>query len=83
MASYTDIQKAVRAEKIKLWLGWVAGVGIMAVIASATRNVTVVSVITQTLLVLVFVLLTFTLFRMTSALNLKADAARQNVLKDS
>ncbi|MFI5664606.1 hypothetical protein [Streptomyces sp. NPDC051684] len=82
MASYREIQSAVRAEKVKLWLGWAAGIGIAAIIASATRNIAVVSVITQVLLVVVFLLLTFTVFRMTTALNRKADRARAEVLGD-
>ncbi|MFF2650375.1 hypothetical protein [Streptomyces sp. NPDC058045] len=82
MASYSEIQKAVRAEKVKLWLGWAAGIGIVALIASGTRNIAVLSVITQVLLVVVFLLLTFTVFRMTTALNKKADAARAEVLGD-
>ncbi|MDR3079627.1 MAG: hypothetical protein LBV60_01635 [Streptomyces sp.] len=82
MSSYRELQSAVRAEKVKLWLGWLAGIGIAAILASATRNVAVVSVITQVLLVAVFVALTFTVFRMTSALNRKVDAARAEVLGD-
>jgi hypothetical protein len=80
MASYSEVQKAVRAEKIRLWLGWISGIGITAIIASATRHVAVVSVITQVLLVVVFLLLTFIVFRMTGVLNRKADAARAEVL---
>jgi hypothetical protein len=82
MASYREIQSAVRAEKVKLWLGWAAGIAIAAIIASATRNIAVVSVVTQVLLVVVFLLLTFTVFRMTTALNRKVDRARAEVLGD-
>lgn len=82
MASYLEVQKAVRAEKVKLWLGWAAGIAIMLIVASATRNVAIVSVITQVLLVVTFLLLTFTVFRMTTVLNRKADAARAEVLGD-
>lgn len=82
MASYNEVQTAVRAEKVKLWLGWAAGIVIALIIASATKNIAIVSVITQVLLVVVFLLLTFTVFRMTTALNRKADAARAKVLGD-
>ncbi|MFF2597440.1 hypothetical protein ACFVSZ_29475, partial [Priestia megaterium] len=82
MASYNEVQTAVRAEKVKLWLGWAAGIVIALIIASATRNIAIVSVITQVLLVVVFLLLTFTVFRMTTALNRKADAARARVLDE-
>ncbi|WP_225811315.1 hypothetical protein [Streptomyces spinosus] len=80
MPSYSDVQKAVRVEKVRLWCGWLAGNVIMLIIANATRDVAVVSVLTQILLVLVFVALTVALFRMTSALNRRADRARREVL---
>lgn len=80
MPSYSDVQKAVRVEKFRIWLGWLAGNAIMAMIAYATRNVHVVSVITQVLLVVVFLALTVALFRMTGALNRRAERARREVL---
>ncbi len=80
MASYSDVQKAVRVEKFRLWMAWLAGNIIMAIIANATKHIAVVSVLTQVLLVVVFLALTATLFRMTGALNRKADAARREVL---
>jgi hypothetical protein len=80
MPSYSDVQKAVNAEKRRVWLGWLAGNVIMAIIAKATKDVAVVSVITQVLLVVVFLALTVALFRMTSALNRRADRARREVL---
>jgi hypothetical protein len=80
MASYGDVQKAVRVEKTRVWFGWLAGNVIMAIIANATKNVAVVSVVTQVLLVVVFVALTVALFRMTGALNRWAAAARREVL---
>lgn len=80
MASYSDIQKAVWVEKTRVWFGWLAGNVIMLIITNATKNVAVVSVITQVLLAIVFIGLTVALFRMTSALNRKADRARREVL---
>lgn len=80
MPSYSDIQKAVRVEKFRIWLAWLAGSVIMLIIANATKDIAIVSVITQVLLVVVFLALTVALFRMTGALNRKADAARREVL---
>lgn len=82
MPSYSEVQKAVRVEKFRIWLGWLAGNIIMAIIANATKNIAVVSVLTQVLLVAVFLALTVALFRMTGALNRRADAARREVLGD-
>ncbi|PKV88684.1 hypothetical protein BX283_6307 [Streptomyces sp. TLI_146] len=80
MAEYSDIQRAIRVEKIRIWFGWLCGNVIMLMIAVATQDVAVVSVISQVLLVVVFLTLTVALFRMTGALNRKAAAARREVL---
>lgn len=82
MSEYSDVQKAVRVEKVRIWFAWLCGNIIMAIIAGATQNVAVVSVVTQVLLVTVFVALTVALFRMTGALNRKAASARREVLGD-
>jgi hypothetical protein len=82
MSSYSDVQKAVRVEKVRIWAAWLAGNVIMAIIAKATKDVAVVSVVTQVLMVVVFVALTVALFRMASALNRRADRARREVLGD-
>jgi hypothetical protein len=80
MSSYSDVQKAVRVEKLRIWFAWFCGNVIMLMIANATQNIAVVSVVTQVLLLVVFVGLTVALFRMTGALNRKAAAARREVL---
>ncbi|MFK8908111.1 hypothetical protein [Streptomyces sp. YS-3] len=80
MAEYSDIQRAVRVEKLRIWFAWLCGNIIMLMIAVATQDVAVISVITQVLLVVVFLALTVALFRMTGALNRKAAAARREVL---
>jgi energy-converting hydrogenase Eha subunit C len=82
VSSYSDVQRAVRVEKARIWFAWLAGNVIMAIIANATKDVAVVSVVTQVLLVLVFVALTVALFRMTGALNRRAAAKRREVLGD-
>ncbi|MFD7774275.1 hypothetical protein [Streptomyces sp. NPDC059753] len=80
MANYNEVQQAVQVEKFKLWFAWITGNVIMFIVAGATRDIPVVSVITQVLLAVVFLALTVALFRMTGALNGKADAARREVL---
>lgn len=80
MSNYSDIQRAVRVEKFRIWLAWACGNFIMLMIANGTKDVAVVSVITLVLLVVVFLALTVALFRMTGALNRKAAAARREVL---
>lgn len=80
MPEYSEIQRAVRVEKLRLWSAWACGNVIMLIVANATKNVAVVSVVTQVLLVVVFLALTVALFRMTGALNRRAAAARREVL---
>jgi hypothetical protein len=82
MSNYSDVQKAVRVEKFRIWLAWLVGNYIMAMIAVATKNIAIVSVLTQIALVVVFLGLTVALFRMTGALNRKAEKARREVLGD-
>lgn len=82
MSDYRDVQTAVRVEKFRIWFAWVAGGIIMLIITNATRDVAVVSVITQALLVILGVLSTIAAVRMTNALNRKAEAKRREVLGD-
>jgi hypothetical protein len=55
---------------------------VMLMIARATRNIEVVSVITEVLFFVLGILSTITAVRMTNALNRKALAARREVLGD-
>lgn len=82
MSSYSDVQKAVRVEKFRIWFAWATGNFILLAIARATQDVHIISVITQVLLAAGFILLTFTAVRMSNALNRKAAAARREVLGD-
>ncbi|AXE79898.1 hypothetical protein [Streptomyces atratus] len=82
MPSYSDVQKAVRVEKFRIWFAWLSGNAIMLIIAGATRDISVVSTITQILFTVCFFLLTFVAIRMSNALNRKALAARREVLGD-
>jgi hypothetical protein len=82
MATYREVQTAVRVEKLRLWFAWVTGNFILLATARATQDIHIVSVITQLLLAAGFLALTVALFRMTGALNRKAAAARKDVLGD-
>ncbi|MEU3658110.1 hypothetical protein AB0E67_36375 [Streptomyces sp. NPDC032161] len=82
MASYREVQSAVRVEKFRVWFAWLSGNGITLIIAGATRNIGVVSTITQILFTISFFLLTFVAIRMTNSLNRKVLAARREVLGD-
>ncbi|MFF3848030.1 hypothetical protein [Streptomyces sp. NPDC002328] len=82
MSEYSNVQKAVRVEKFRIWFAWATGNFILLAIARATQDVHIVSVITQVLLAVGFILLTFTAVRMSNALNRKAAAARREVLGD-
>ncbi|MYU24747.1 hypothetical protein [Streptomyces sp. SID8352] len=81
-SSYRDIQTAVRTEKLRIWFAWASGTIILLIIANGTKDVRILSVITQVLLVVGFIALTVALFRMTGALNRKAAKARREILGD-
>jgi purine-cytosine permease-like protein len=82
VSEYRDVQTAVRVEKFRIWFAWICGNVIMLIIANGTRNVDILSTITQILCVVVFLLLTFAAVTMTNRLNRKAAAARREVLGD-
>lgn len=82
MSDYRDIQSAVRVEKLRIWFAWICGTVILTILAYGTRNVAILNVITQVLLVAGFLALTVALFRMTGALNRRALDARRQVLGD-
>jgi hypothetical protein len=82
MSTYRDVQTAVRVEKLRIWFAWLTGNAILLMIAVATQDIHIVSVITQLLLVGGFIALTVALVRMTGALNRRALAARREVLGD-
>ncbi|KOX03598.1 hypothetical protein [Streptomyces sp. NRRL B-3648] len=82
MPSYSDVQKAVRVEKFRIWFAWVSGGIIMAIITNATRDIAVVSIITEVLFFGLGTLATVAAVRMTNALNRKAEGARREVLGD-
>jgi energy-converting hydrogenase Eha subunit C len=82
VSEYRDVQTAVRVEKFRIWFAWVCGGFIMLVIANATKDIAVVSVITQVLFFAGGIAFTVTAVRMTNALNRKAEAKRREILGD-
>ncbi|MEU8316714.1 MULTISPECIES: hypothetical protein [Actinomycetes] len=81
-SNYSDIQRAVRVEKFRIWFAWASGGVIWLMITNATKNIAIVSVITQTLLIVLGILSTIAAIRMTNKLNKKAADARREVLGD-
>ncbi|MDV7216515.1 hypothetical protein [Streptomyces prunicolor] len=82
MSSYSDVQKAVRVEKFRIWFAWVSGGIIMLIIANGTKNIAILGILTEVLFLVGGVLFTITAVRMTNVLNRKAEAARREVLGD-
>ncbi|MER6499907.1 hypothetical protein ABT218_11030 [Streptomyces sp. NPDC001455] len=82
MASCREARSAVRVEKFRIWFAWLSGNVITLIIAGATRNISIVSTITQILFTISFFLLTSVAIRMTNALDRKVLAARREVLGD-
>lgn len=80
MPGYSDVQRAVRVEKFRIWFAWACGGWVGLGVALATKDVHIVSVVTQVLFVGLGVLSTVAAVRMTSALNRRAEAARREVL---
>lgn len=82
VASYREIQTAVRVEKFRIWFAWACGGFVGLGVALATQDIRIVSVITQVLFAGLGVLATIAAVRMTNALNRKAEDARKEVLGD-
>jgi hypothetical protein len=82
MASYSDVQKAVRVEKFRIWFAWACGGWVGLGVALATQHVHIVNIVTQVLFVGLGALSTIAAVRMSNALNRKAEAARKEVLGD-
>ncbi|MGW0633441.1 HNH endonuclease [Streptomyces sp. NPDC002758] len=82
MSSYRDVQSAARVEKFRIWFAWLSGNIIMLLIAGGTRNINVVSTITQILFTASFFLLTFVAIRMTNALDHEVPLSKGGSLLD-
>ena len=80
MASYSDVQKAVRVEKFRIWFAWACGGWVGLGVMIATKDVRVWSVVTQIVFIGLGVLATVAAVRMTSALNRRAERERREVL---
>ncbi|MFI0233142.1 hypothetical protein [Streptomyces sp. NPDC017086] len=80
MPSYSEVQKAVRVEKFRVWFAWLAGTVLMLLVAQVVNVVTGVQPLAVGLFLVVFVLLTVTAYRMHAALNRRADRERRSVL---
>jgi quinol-cytochrome oxidoreductase complex cytochrome b subunit len=82
MTSYSDVQRAVRAEKRKIFGAWLAGNLIALLVSSAIGNLAGMPTIGQLLFAVVFVALTVTAFRMTRPLNRRLERERRAMLGD-
>lgn len=80
MPSYSDVQKAVRIEKFRIWFAWVCAGVIALIISRAVEGLGTARTVINVLLAVAWLALTVAAFRMTGALNRKADAARREVL---
>lgn len=81
MPSYSDVQKAVNAERRRVWAAWLAGGLILLFAWSAVRAVSATGgVIAGVVAGLLFVGLTVTAYRMHAALGRRADRERRRVL---
>ena len=81
-SSYSDVQKAVRVEKFRIWFAWVCGGWVGLGIMIATKDVHIWSVVTQVVFTGLGLLATIAAVRMTNALNRKAETAWRAVLGD-
>jgi len=82
MSSYSDVQKAVRVEKFRIWFAWVCAGVIALIVGRAVAGLGVAGTVVQLLLAAAWLALTVAAFRMTGALNRRAEAARREVLGD-
>ncbi|MFJ6119797.1 hypothetical protein [Streptomyces sp. NPDC092129] len=82
MSDYSDVQRAVRVEKLRIWFAWLCAGVIALIVGRAVDGLGVVGIVVQAVVVVAWLALTVALFRMTGALNRKAAAARREVLGD-
>lgn len=80
--TYSDVLRATRGEKLRVWFAWLCGGIIWTLITNGTRNVHVVSVITQVLWFVLGILFTTAAVIMTRRLNRRLAVARREVLGD-
>ncbi|MDX3515903.1 hypothetical protein PV755_44600 [Streptomyces caniscabiei] len=80
MSEYSDIQKAVRVEKIRIWFAWICGAWVGIGIMTATQDIPVWGTVTLAVFGSLGVLATIAAVRMTSTLNRRAERERRRVL---
>lgn len=82
MSDYRDVQTAVRVEKLRIWLGWLAGTIIILIIGRAIELLGAPAAITEIIGLIAFLLLSVTAVRMINALNRRAATKRREILGD-
>lgn len=80
MPSYSDVQRAARAEKLRIWFAWVSAGVIALIVGRAVAGLGTMGTVVQLLLAVAWLALTVAAVRMTSALNRRVIAARREVL---
>jgi hypothetical protein len=82
VSDYRDVQTAVRVEKLRIWLGWLAGTIIILIIGRAIELLGAPAAITEIIGLIAFLLLSVTAVRMINALNRRAATKRREILGD-
>ncbi len=82
MVSYSDLQKAVRGEKFRIWLVWTCGMVITLIVGRAVAGLGVAGAVVLVALAVAWGPLTMAAVRMVSALNRRAEEARREALGD-
>ncbi|MEU6520467.1 hypothetical protein [Streptomyces sp. NPDC046978] len=82
MSDYSDVQRAVRVEKLRIWFAWLCASVIPPIVGRAVDGLGGLGMVIQEVVILAWIALTVVLIRMTGALNRKAAAARRDVLGD-
>lgn len=80
VTEYSDVQRAVRVEKLRIWFAWVCAGVIALIIGRAVAGLGAVGMVVQALCAAAWLAVTVALFRMTGALNRRAERARRQVL---
>ncbi|MFH9072689.1 hypothetical protein [Streptomyces alboflavus] len=82
MASYSDVQKAVRVEKFRIWAAWFCGGWVGVGVMVTTKEMKPWGLVAQVVFIGLGVAATVTAVRMTNALNRRAERERRAVLGD-
>lgn len=82
MASYRDVQSAVRTEKVRIWFAWLCGGWVAVGVMVTTKDIEVWGMVAQVVFIGLGIAATVTAVRMTNALNRRAERERRAVLGD-